>query len=127
MKRDIAYFVAKCPNCQQVKVEQQKLGGMTQEINILTWKWEAINMDFVTGLPTTHRQHDSIWVIVDSVTKSARFLDVKTTNSAEDYTKIYINEIMDCQADRTIPTLEDILRACVIDFKGSWDDHLPLI
>ena len=170
MKRDIADFVAKCPNCQQVKVEHQKPGGMTQEIDIPTWKWEVINMDFITGLPRTRRQHDSIWVIVDRVTKSSRFLAVKTTDSAEDYAKLYINEIVrlhgvplsiisdrgpqftshfwksfqkglgtqvnlsttfhpqtDGQAERTIQTLEDMLRACVIDFKGSWDDHLPLI
>ncbi|WMV49339.1 hypothetical protein MTR67_042724 [Solanum verrucosum] len=93
MKRDIANFVAKCPNCQQVKVEHQKPGGMTQEINIPTWTWEVINMDLITGLPRTRRQHNSIWVIVDRVTKSACFLAVKTTNSAEDYDKLYINKI----------------------------------
>ncbi|WMV24389.1 hypothetical protein MTR67_017774 [Solanum verrucosum] len=60
MKRDIADFVAKFPNC----------------------------------LPRTHKQHDSIWVIVDRVTKSSRFLVVKTTDLAEDYTKLYINEIV---------------------------------
>ncbi|WMV45412.1 hypothetical protein MTR67_038797 [Solanum verrucosum] len=79
MKMDIAHFVAKCSNCQQVKVEHQKLGGMTKEINIPTWKWEGINMDFITVLPRTRRQHDSIWEIVDRVTKSAHFLVVKTT------------------------------------------------
>ena len=47
MKRDIADFVSKCPNCQQVKVEHQKLRGMTQEIDILTWKWDVINIDFI--------------------------------------------------------------------------------
>ncbi|KAH0748340.1 hypothetical protein KY290_027572 [Solanum tuberosum] len=60
IKRDIADFVAKCPNCQQVKVEHLKPGGMTQDIDIPTWKWEVINMDFITGLPGTRRQHDSI-------------------------------------------------------------------
>ncbi|WMV51241.1 hypothetical protein MTR67_044626 [Solanum verrucosum] len=94
MKRDITDFVAKCPNCQQVKVEHQKPGGMTQEIDIPTWKWEVINMDFITGLPRTRRQHESIWVIVDRVTKSVHFLAVKTTYLAEDYTKLYINEIV---------------------------------
>ncbi|WMV49396.1 hypothetical protein MTR67_042781 [Solanum verrucosum] len=94
MKRDTANFVAKCPNCQRVKVEHQKLGGVTQEISNPTWKWEVINMDFITGLPRTCRQHDSIWVIVDRVTKSAHFLAVKTTDSAEDYAKLYINEIV---------------------------------
>ncbi|WMV54684.1 hypothetical protein MTR67_048069 [Solanum verrucosum] len=65
---------------------------MTQEISIPTWKWEVINMDFITGLPRTHRQHDFIWVIVDRVTKSAHFFVVKTIDSAEDYAKLYINE-----------------------------------
>ena len=71
MKWDITYFVSKFPNCQQGKVENQKPGGMTQEIDIPTWKWEVINMDFITGLPRTRRQHDSIWVIVDRITNSS--------------------------------------------------------
>ena len=54
MKRDMADFVSKFPNCQQVKVEHQKSGGMTQEIDIPTWKWEVINMDFITWLPRTN-------------------------------------------------------------------------
>ncbi|WMV49896.1 hypothetical protein MTR67_043281 [Solanum verrucosum] len=49
MNRDIANFVAKCPNCQRVKVEHRKPGGMTQETRIPTWKWKVINMDFITG------------------------------------------------------------------------------
>ena len=55
MKSDIADFVSKCPICQQVKVEHQKLGGMTQEIDIPTWKWDVINIDLITGLPRTRR------------------------------------------------------------------------
>ncbi|WMV09424.1 hypothetical protein MTR67_002809 [Solanum verrucosum] len=170
MKRDIADFVAKCRNCQQVKVEHQKPGGMTQKINIPTWKWEVIHMDFIIGLPHIRRQHDSIWVIVDRVNKFAWFLVVKTTNSVEDYAKLYINEIVrlhgiplsiisdkgpqftsyfwksfqkglgtqvnlstafhpqtDGQGERTIQTLKDMLRTCVIHFKSSWDDHFSLI
>ena len=65
---------------------------MTQEINIPTWKWDFINMDFIKGLPRTRRQHDSIWVIVDRMTKSSRFLVVKTTDLAWDYGQLYINE-----------------------------------
>ena len=53
-----------------------------------------INMDFITGLPRTRRQHDSIWVIVDRMTKSSRFLAVKTTYSSEDYAKLYLTEIV---------------------------------
>ena len=59
-----------------------------------TWKWEAINKDFVVGLSRTRRQNDSIWVIVDSLTKSAHFILVMSTNTAEDYSRIYINEIL---------------------------------
>ena len=55
MKRDIADFVSKCLNFQQVKVEDQKSGGMTQDIDIPTWKWDVINIDLITGLPRTRR------------------------------------------------------------------------
>ena len=94
MKRDIVDFVSKCPNSQQVKVEHQKPRGMTQEIDIPTWKWDVINMDFITGLPRTRGQHNSIWVKVDRMSKSSRFLAVKTTYSAEDYAKLYLTEIV---------------------------------
>ncbi|KAH0775071.1 hypothetical protein KY290_012208 [Solanum tuberosum] len=117
MKKDIAEFVTQCPNCQQVKVEHQRPGGLAQSIELPEWKWEMINMDFITGLPRSRKQHDSIWVIVDRMTKSAHFLPVKTTNSTEDYAKLYIQEVTDGQVERTIQTLEDMLRACVIDFK----------
>ncbi|XP_070008616.1 uncharacterized protein [Nicotiana sylvestris] len=114
----------------QVKAEHQRPGGLTQDIEIPQWKWEMINMDFVVGLPRTYRKYDSIWVIVDRLTKFAHFLPVKTTDSAEQYAQLYIKEIVrltDDQAERTIQTLEDMLHACVINFGGNWDDHLPLI
>ena len=94
MKRDIADFVSKCPNFQQVKVEHQKVGGLTQEIYIPTLKWNVINMEFIKGLLRTRRQHDSIWVIVYRITKSSCFLAVKTTYLAEDYARLYINNIV---------------------------------
>ncbi|WMV49184.1 hypothetical protein MTR67_042569 [Solanum verrucosum] len=94
MKKGIVEFVAKCPNYQQVKVEHQRPGGLTQRIELSEWKWEIINMDFITGLLRSRRQHDSIWVIVDRMTKSAHFLPVKTTLSAEYYAKLYIREIV---------------------------------
>ena len=55
MQKDIVGFVAKCPNCQQVKVEHQRPGGLSQHISISTWKWEDLNMDFIVGLPHTRR------------------------------------------------------------------------
>ena len=56
---------------------------MTQEIDIPTWKWDVINIDFITRLPRTRRHHDSIWVIVDRMIKSRCFLEVMTTDLAE--------------------------------------------
>ena len=60
MKKGIAKFVAKCSNCQQVKVEHQWVSGMTQNIELPKWKWEMINMDFITGLQRSRCQDDSI-------------------------------------------------------------------
>ena len=84
LKKDIAEFVAKCQNYQHVKAEHQNPGGLLQEIQIPTWKWEDINMDFVVRLPRTQKSYDSIWVIVDRLTKSAHFIPVKSTYLAED-------------------------------------------
>ncbi|XP_075111978.1 uncharacterized protein LOC107803648 [Nicotiana tabacum] len=55
MKMGVANFVSKCPNCQQVKAEHQRPGGLTQLMEIPMWKWEMINMDFekVVGDPST--------------------------------------------------------------------------
>ena len=77
MKRDIAIYVSRCHTCQQVKVEHQRPGGLSQNFDIPTWKWEDINMDFVTGLPKVRGGYDSIWVIADRLTKSAHFIPLK--------------------------------------------------
>ena len=94
MKRDIVDFVSRCLNCQQVKYEHQKPGGMTQRMPIPEWKWERIAMDFVVGLPCTLGKFDAIWVIVDRLTKSAHFVPVQTTYNSERLAKIYIREIV---------------------------------
>ncbi|GJV91082.1 putative reverse transcriptase domain-containing protein [Tanacetum coccineum] len=134
------------------------------------WKWERITMDFVSKLPKTSIGHDTIWVIVDRLTKSAHFIPTRATDSMETLTRLYIKEIVsrhgvpisiisdrdshftsrfwqslqnalgtqlhmsttyhpetDGQSERTIQTLEDMLRACVIDFGKGWDKHLPLV
>ena len=170
MRRDKVDFLSKFPYCQQVKVVHQKPGSITQEIDIPTLKWDVINMNFITGRQHTRRQHESIWVIVDRMTKSSSFLVVKTTYSVEDYAKIYINEILKRHGvplyiisyripqftshfqksfqkglnnkvnlstiyspptnggeECTTQTLQDMLTACLINFKGFWNDHLPLL
>ncbi|KAJ7961989.1 Retrotransposon protein, putative, Ty3-gypsy subclass [Quillaja saponaria] len=90
IKKDVADFVSKCLVCQQVKAEHQRPAGMLQKLDVSEWKWEKVTMDFVSGLPKTLRGFDSIWVIVDRLTKSAHFLPVKTTYSAHQYAKLYL-------------------------------------
>ena len=88
MKNDIAEYVVKCSNCKQVKVDHQSLGDFVHAIELPEWKKKLIHMDFITSLQRSHRQHYSIWVIVDRMTKSAHFLPVKTTYLAKDYYKL---------------------------------------
>ncbi|GKA32612.1 reverse transcriptase domain-containing protein, partial [Tanacetum coccineum] len=169
MKRDIATYVSKCLRCSKVKAEHQRPSGLLQQPEIPEWKWDKITMDFITKLPRSKSGHDTIWVIVDRLTKSAHFLAIREDYSTEKLAKIYVDEIVarhgvpvsiisdrdgrftsrcwqtvqkalgtrldmstayhpqtDGQSERTIQTLEDMLRACVIDFGGSWDVHLPL-
>ncbi|GJX56327.1 retrotransposon protein, putative, ty3-gypsy subclass [Tanacetum coccineum] len=77
MKHDVARYVAKCLTCQQVKIEHQRASGLLQPLDIPTWKWDQISMDFVTGLPRTFKMNDAIWVVVDRLTKSAHFLPIQ--------------------------------------------------
>ena len=74
MKMDIDEFVAKCPNCQKVKVKHQRLGALAHNIELLKGIWEMIIMNFIIGLTRYQRHHDSIWVIVYKMTKLAHFL-----------------------------------------------------
>ena len=69
MKRNVVNFLARCLNCQQVKAEHQRPGGLAQNIEIPMWKWEMINMNFVVGLPRTPRKFDLIWATVDRLIK----------------------------------------------------------
>jgi hypothetical protein len=94
MKADIARFVAHCDTCQRIKAEHQKPAGLLQPLPISVWKWDEIGMDFVVGLPKTQKGHDSMWVIVDRLTKVAHFLPVRTTYGREKLAKIYIENIV---------------------------------
>jgi len=94
MKREIAKYVSECDICQRVKASHLRLAGMLQPLSIPAWKWEDISMDFIVGLPKTAKGYDSIWVIVDRLTKSAHFLSVKTTYRAQHYADLYISRIM---------------------------------
>ncbi|GJR36095.1 putative reverse transcriptase domain-containing protein [Tanacetum coccineum] len=153
----------------EAQAEALKPKNLTAE-DVREWKWEKITMDFVTKLPKTTNGYDTIWVIIDRLTKSAHFLPMRETDPMEKLMKLYMKEVVtrhgvpvsiisdrdgrftslfwkalnkalgtrldmstayhpetDGQSERTIQTLEDMLRACVLDFGKNWDRHLPLV
>ncbi|GKB08892.1 putative reverse transcriptase domain-containing protein, partial [Tanacetum coccineum] len=110
--------------------------------DIATYKWDNITMDFVTKLPKTSQGYDTIWVIVDRLTKSAIFTPMRETDPLNKLARMYLKENalgtnldmstayhpqIDGQSERNTQTLEDMLRACVIDFRKGWVNHLPLV
>ncbi|GKC78330.1 putative reverse transcriptase domain-containing protein [Tanacetum coccineum] len=126
MKAIIAEYVGKCLTCSRVKAECQKPSGLLVQPKIAKWKWERITMDFVTKLPKTSSEHDTIWVIVDRLTKSAHFIPIKETDSTHLDMSMEYHPQTDGQSERTIQTLKDMLQAYVIDFGKGWERHLPL-
>ncbi|GJV48290.1 putative reverse transcriptase domain-containing protein [Tanacetum coccineum] len=155
---------------EAVDESAERPSGFLQQPEIPVWKCKGIAMDFVTKLPRTSSGHDTIWVTVDRLTKSAYFLPMRKDYKMDRLARLYLNEIVarhgvpiliisdrdsrftsrfwqtmqealgtrldmsttyhpqtDGQSERTIQTLEDMLRACVLDFGGSWDVHLPLV
>jgi hypothetical protein len=169
MKIEIARYVAKCDTCRRVKAIHMKTAGPLQSLPIPTWKWEDISMDFIVGLPRTTKGYDSIWVIVDRLTKIAHFLPVKTYYPVLTYAELYIARILSLhgvpktivsdhgpqfvskfweelhkfvgtrllhssayhpqtsgQTERVNQILEDMLRACVLEFPQKCDECLPL-
>lgn len=94
MKHDVATFVAKCMVYQQVKAEHQRPSGLLQFLDILEWKWDKITMDFVMGLSRTQRKNDTIWVIVDWLTKATHFIPIRSKIELSKLVQLYINNIV---------------------------------
>jgi hypothetical protein len=94
MKRDVTEYVALCDTCQRVKAELQRSAGFLQPLKIPEWKWEEIRMDFIVGLRRTQAGYDSIWVIVDRLTKVAHFIPVKKTYSSAKLAELYVSRIV---------------------------------
>nr|GFA57759.1 putative reverse transcriptase domain-containing protein [Tanacetum cinerariifolium] len=147
MKADIATYFRKCLTCARVKAEHQRPSGLLVQPAIPEWKWDNITMDFITKLPKSSQGFDTIWVIVDRLTKSAHFLPIRendpldklarrfTSNFWKSFQKALGTDIcmstayhpkINGQSERTIQTLKDMLRACVIDFGKGWVKDLPL-
>ncbi|GJU08194.1 putative reverse transcriptase domain-containing protein, partial [Tanacetum coccineum] len=138
------------PGSDKMYKDMKKLywpSGMLVQPETPQWKWDNITMDFVTKLPKSSQGYDTIWVIVDRLTKSAIFVPMRETDPMEKLARMYLKGVVtrhgipvliicdrdpstpqtDGQSERTIQTLEDMLRACVIDFGKGWVNHLPLV
>ncbi|GKC66163.1 putative reverse transcriptase domain-containing protein, partial [Tanacetum coccineum] len=163
MKANIATYVRKCLTYAKVKFEHQRPSGLLVQPDIPQWKWDNITMDFITKLPKLSQGYDTIWVIVDRLTKSVIFVPMRETDPMDKLARMYLKEVVtrhgiplsiicDCdprfasnfwrslqsalgtsldmstayhpqidgQSERTIQTLEDMLRACAIDFGKGW-------
>jgi hypothetical protein len=94
MKREAARYVSECDTCQKVKADYMKPGGLLQPLSIPDWKWDDISIDFIVGLPMTAHKFDSIWVIVDRLSKSAHFTLVNTNYKVQKYAEIYIAHVL---------------------------------
>jgi hypothetical protein len=106
MKKEIAAYVAICDTCCRVKAVHLKLAGLLQPLSILVWKWEEVSMDFVVRLLPTHKNFDSIWVIVDRLTNFAHFILVIKDCQPHDYAELYFSKIV---------RLHGVLRTIVSD------------
>ncbi|XP_052477103.1 uncharacterized protein LOC128032540 [Gossypium raimondii] len=138
LKCEVTDFVSRRLTCQQDKAEHQLPSGLLQSIKIPLWKWERETMDFVNGLPLTPTKKDLIWVIVDRLTKSAHSIPVRTDYSLHKLRKLHealgarlnfsiaFHPHTDGQSERVTQILKVMLRSCVIDFRDSWEDYLPL-
>jgi hypothetical protein len=78
MKCETACYVLECDTCRKVNANYMKLGGLLQPLSVLDWKLDDISMDFIVGLPLTAHKFNSIWVIIDRLTKFAHFILVNT-------------------------------------------------
>ncbi|GJV52192.1 putative reverse transcriptase domain-containing protein [Tanacetum coccineum] len=94
MKADIATYVSKCLTCAKVKAEHQRPSGLLVQPEIPQWKWDNITMDFITKLPKSSQGYDTIWVIVDRLTKSAIFVPMRETGLMEKLERMYLKEVV---------------------------------
>jgi IS30 family transposase len=94
MKVNIAKYVAECDTSHRMKISHLKSAGVLQPLSIPMCKWDDISMDFIVGLPLTARKKDSIWVVVDRLTKTAHFIAIHTIYLVQQYAEIYMDHIV---------------------------------
>ncbi|WVZ80782.1 LOW QUALITY PROTEIN: hypothetical protein U9M48_028233 [Paspalum notatum var. saurae] len=137
MKRAVAEYVAICDTCQHVKAEHQRPAGLLQPLKVPEWKWEEITMDFIVGLPRTQKGYNSIWNCLSAWRTQENYIDRGSQFTSRFWeqlhdsldTKLRFSTAYHPQTDglteRTNQILEDMLRACAIQYGTSWDKCLP--
>ena len=101
MKRDVARFVSQCDVYRRVKAQYQKPAGLLQPLEIPEWKWDHIEMDFITGFPLSQKKNNAIFVFIDNLSKVAHFFPVKDSISAAQLADF---EEFVAQKTKTFPT-----------------------
>ena len=94
LKKDALDTVSKCLVCQQVKIDHQRPGGLLQPLPLPEWKWDCVTYDFITHLPTSRIQMDTVWVIVDRLKKSAHFIPIRMTYPVSTLARLYQDQIV---------------------------------
>ncbi|GKF24725.1 reverse transcriptase domain-containing protein [Tanacetum coccineum] len=94
MKADIATYVRKCLTCAKVKAEHQRPSGSLVQPEIPQWKWDKITMDFLIKIHKSSQGYDTIWVIVDRLTKSAIFIPMRETDPMKKLARMYLKEVV---------------------------------
>ncbi|GJS88929.1 putative reverse transcriptase domain-containing protein [Tanacetum coccineum] len=94
MKADITTYVSKCLTCAKVKDDHQRPSGLLVQPKIPQWKWDNITMDFITKLPKSSQGYDTIWVIVDRLTKYTIFIQMRETDPMERLTRMYLKKVV---------------------------------
>nr|GEW35804.1 reverse transcriptase domain-containing protein [Tanacetum cinerariifolium] len=94
IKADIATYVSKYLTYAKVKVEHQKPLGLLVQPKIPKWKWDNITMDVVTKLPKSSQGYDTIWVVVDRLTKSTIFTPIRGTDPMDKLARMYLKEVV---------------------------------
>nr|GEX05857.1 putative reverse transcriptase domain-containing protein [Tanacetum cinerariifolium] len=94
LSANISTYVSKCLTCARVKAEHQRPSGLLVQTAILEWKWDNITMDFITKLPKSSQGFDTIWVIIDRLTESAHFLQIRENDPLDKLARLYLNIIV---------------------------------
>eukprot|EP00253_Pinus_taeda_P009191 PITA_09191 len=113
LRKDVMEYLSRCLEVHLAKAKHQHASSLLQPLPIPEWKWETVSLDFITGLPHTRKQHDSIIVVLDKLRKTAHFILAKSTYKTMEITNIFMKEIFRIHGIPKVP--------------HKWEDYLHLV